>query len=71
MNDNLTLTDTTVLEEAQSTLENHLDLQAEGYKCATKDLLNVLLGVAADQGTIESVCADLVAHLIRRRYAST
>ena len=61
MNDNLTLTDKTVLEEARSMLENHLDLQAEGYKCATKDLLNVLLGVAADQGTIESVCADLVA----------
>jgi putative transposase len=61
MNDNLTLTDKTVLEEARSMLENHLDLQAGGYKCATKDLLNVLLGVAADQGTIESVCADLVA----------
>lgn len=60
MNDNLTLTDKTVLEEARSMLENHLDLQAKGYKCATKDLLNVLLGVAADQGTLESVCADLV-----------
>lgn len=59
MNNNLTLTDKTVLEEAQSMLEQHLDLQAEGYKCTTKDLLNVLLGVAADQGTIESVCADL------------
>ena len=60
MNNNLTLTDKTVLEEAQSMLEHHLDLQAEGYKCTTEDLLNVLLGVAADQGTIESVCADLV-----------
>lgn len=60
MNNNLTLTDQTVLEEARSMLEYHLDLQAEGYKCTTEDLLNVLLGVATDQGTIESVCADLV-----------
>lgn len=61
MNDNLTMTDKTVLEEAQSMLECHLDLHAEGYTCTTKDLVNVLLAVAADQGTIESVCADLVA----------
>ncbi len=60
MNNNPTLTDKTVLEESRSVLEHHLDLHAEGYKCATEDLLNVLLGVAADQGTIESVCADLV-----------
>ena len=61
MNSNLILTDKTVLEEARSILDYHLDVQAEGYKCATEDLLNVLLAVAADQGTIESVCADLVA----------
>lgn len=60
MNNNLTLTDKTVLEESRSLLEHHLDLHAEGYKCATEDLLNILLAVAADQGTIESVCADLV-----------
>lgn len=60
MNNSVTLTDKTVLEESRSVLEYHLDLHAEGYKCATEDLLNVLLAVAADQGTIESVCADLV-----------
>jgi putative transposase len=60
MNDTLTLTDQTVLEETQMTLQEHLKLAADGYKCTTQDLLNVLLGVAADQGTIESVCADLV-----------
>jgi len=32
MNDTLTLTDQTVLEEARSILENHLDLRAGGYK---------------------------------------
>jgi putative transposase len=59
MNNNLTLTDKTVLEESRALLEHHLNLHAEGYKCATEDLLNVLIAVAADQGTIESVCADL------------
>lgn len=60
MNNNLTLTDKKVLQQAQMTLGEHLDLHADGYKCATEDLLNVLLGVAANQGTIEAICADLV-----------
>lgn len=60
MNDTLILTDRTVLEETQTILQEHLALTADGYKCTTQDLLHVLLGVAADQGTIESVCADLV-----------
>ncbi len=38
----------------------HLELEADGYTCLTSDLLNVLLGVASNQGTIESVCANLV-----------
>lgn len=60
MNDTLTLTDQIVLEETQTILQEDLALTAEGYKCTRQDLLHVLLGVAADQGTIESVCADLV-----------
>jgi putative transposase len=59
MNDTLTLTDEKVLEAAQATLGDCLDLHAEGYKCSTADLLNVLLAVAADRGTIQSVCSDL------------
>jgi len=59
--DTLTLTDEQVLHESRLTLAEHLALEANGYKCTTADLWNVLLGVAADQGTIESVCADLVA----------
>ena len=60
MNNILTLTDMKVLKQAQMTLQEHLELQADGYKCGTGDLLNVLLGVAANQGTIEAICADLV-----------
>jgi putative transposase len=58
-NDTLKLTDQTVLTYAHDCLREHLPLQAEGYDCTTDDLLNVLLGVAANRGTVESVCADL------------
>ncbi len=54
------LTDQDVLQHARSRLQAHLPLHAEGYLCTTADLLNVLLGVAANRGTIEAVCADLV-----------
>lgn len=59
-NNNLTLTDEKVLTQAQTTLSEHLQLKADGYKCQTEDLYNVLLGVAVNQGTIEAICADLV-----------
>lgn len=59
-NDTLDLTDQKVLTYAQDCLREHLPLQAQGYKCTTDDLLKVLLGVAAQRGTLESVCADLV-----------
>ena len=54
------LTDQDVLQRARSRLAAHLPLQAEGYVCTTADLLNVLLGTAANRGTIEAICADLV-----------
>jgi putative transposase len=55
-----TLSDHDVLTHAREGLSKHLPLAAAGYKCTTDDLLNVLLGVAANQGTLESVCNDLV-----------
>ena len=59
-NDTLKLTDQEVLRRACTVLAEHLPLQADGYTCTTDDLLDVLLGVAANCGTIEAVCADLV-----------
>ena len=59
-NDTLKLTDQEVLQRAHTVLAEHLPLQADGHTCTTDDLLNVLLGVAANRGTIEAVCADLV-----------
>ena len=58
--DTLRLTDQKVLNHAQRLLEEHLPLEAGGYACTTDDLLKVLLGVATNTGTVESVCADLV-----------
>ena len=59
MNDTPKLTANQVLDHARQGLQAYLPLQAEGYKCATDDLLNVLLTAAARQCTIESVCAEL------------
>jgi hypothetical protein len=54
------LTDQDVLTQARARLQQHLPLHAEGSVCTTEDLLNVLLGVAVNRGTIEAVCADLL-----------
>jgi hypothetical protein len=56
----LRLTDQKVLSHADNCLAPPLPLEAEGYACTTDDLLKVVLGVATKQGTIESVCADLL-----------
>jgi putative transposase len=54
------LTDQDTLAYSQAVLQEHLPLEAEGYTCTTDDLWQVLLGVAANRGTIERVCRDLV-----------
>ena len=59
MNNTLILTDKAVMQMSQEILQEHIELQANGYKVQTTDLWRVLLGVAADQGTIESVCHKL------------
>jgi putative transposase len=55
------LTDRDVLNRARTRLQAHLPLHANGYVCTTNDLLQVLLGVAVNRGTIEAICADLLA----------
>ncbi len=52
------LSDAKVLTEARELLKEHLSLEAEGYVCTTDDLFDVLLGVAVNRGTIQSVCTD-------------
>ncbi len=53
------LTDGEVLRQAQDTLEEHFNLHAEGYTCTTTTLYQVLIGVAAKQGTLSSVCREM------------
>jgi len=57
-NDTLKLSDTKVLAAARELLKDHLSLAAEGYVCTTADLYDVLLGVAVNRGTIQSICTD-------------
>jgi hypothetical protein len=52
------LSDAKVLTEARELLKDHLSLEADGYICTTNDLFDVLLGVAVNRGTIQSVCSD-------------
>lgn len=54
------LTDPEVLEEAQMTLQQQLELEAHCYKCMTEELLSVLPAVVTGQGTVEPACANLV-----------
>lgn len=56
--DTLKITDHQVLVQARETLKEHLPLEAEGYVCTTDDLYNVLLGIAANRGTLETICTD-------------
>ena len=60
-NDTLKLTDDQVLSHARNLLREHLPLTAEGTCCTTDDLLNVLLGIAVNRGTLEAVCTDWAA----------
>ena len=61
MNDTLKLTDNQVLTRAHDLLPEHLPLTADGSCCTTDDLLNVLLGIAVNRGTLEAVCTDWAA----------
>lgn len=57
--DTLKLHDWEVLEHAREPLIEHLPLTAEGYKCTTTELIDALLGLASERGTLEQVCAAL------------
>jgi putative transposase len=58
MTDTLKLSDDQVLDHARTLLREELPLTADGSCCTTDDLLNVLLGIAVNRGTLEAVCQD-------------
>lgn len=53
------LEDEEVLRQARETLAIHLRLEADGYSTTSDTLYDILLAVAANKGTVESVCAEL------------
>ena len=59
-NHTLKMTDVEVLEQTAQLLKEHLPLKADGYICTTEDLINILLGVAANCGTVQALGTDLV-----------
>ncbi len=54
------LTDVEVLAQTAQLLKAHLPLKADGYVCTTEDLINILLGAAANCGTVQALGSDLV-----------
>jgi len=53
------LDDEKVLRQAKKVLETCLPLEADGYRVTSETLYDILLGIAANRGTTESVCAEL------------
>jgi putative transposase len=53
------LNDEEVLRQAKETLDIHLPLEADGYIVTSETLYDILLGIAANRGTTESICAEL------------
>jgi len=68
-NDTLKLTDQEVLQCAHAVLAEHLPLQADGYTCTTDDLLDVLLGVAANRGTMKPCALTWLGYPTPKRFA--
>jgi hypothetical protein len=60
-NDKPKLYDEKVLSQAKKTLEIFLALEADGYCVITDTLYDILIGIAANRGTAESVCAELAS----------
>jgi len=58
-NDKPKLNDEKALFQAKKTLEIFLPLEADGYCVTTDTLYDILIGIAANRGTTESVCAEL------------
>lgn len=58
-NDTPKLDQQQTLTFARELLQEHLALQADGYKCTTEGLLDVLLTMAASRDTIEATCCEL------------
>ena len=50
----------TIREMIHKTVQNHLSIQAEGYRCKTEMMIDVLLKAAIENSSVEAVCRDMV-----------
>lgn len=55
------LTDRVTLDCTMNSLKKHFALSAEGYKCQTNDVWQIVVTAAARRSTIEATCDDLTA----------
>lgn len=53
------LTEVQVLEQARTQLMTYLPLQVEGYSCTPQAVWDMVLGTAAQRGTLEALGQDL------------
>lgn len=53
------LTDQQTLHDTMTVGQQHISLNANGYRCQTDDLWRILLAAAARHTTIEAACTDL------------
>lgn len=49
-----------IRHQTMKTLKKHLTIEAEGYRCQTEMLYDILLKASAENSSIEAVCGDLV-----------
>lgn len=57
--DSLELTDDKTLAYVCAGLQDHLGVAANGYKCTTEDLIQVLIAMASQRTTLEDACTLL------------
>jgi putative transposase len=50
----------TMREMTQQTVQDHLSIEAGGYKCNAEMVVDVLLKAASENSSVESACRDLV-----------
>ena len=54
------LTAKNVRQQTMNTLTEHLTLYANGYRCTTEMVLDVILKASAERSSIEAACQDLI-----------
>jgi putative transposase len=54
------LTAADVRHQTMKTLTEHLSLEANGYRCTTEMVLDVVLKASAERSSVEAACKDLV-----------